>query len=237
LAVESGVPGAIFRVASDPNGPAGGLQNVFQDANGFLDLTEQIYTQYLSLCALANYFVLANSNVNAQLTTFPQRLWISPRNAHGLAALLLLMAITETVLHLLHRRQRRRLHLATRPGSVAHYMSLLPNVPLSGPGNVTPRDGPVPSLNPTDSKRAMRRKLEGMEFVIDEASGRIIPVIPLQNQQLGVPRSPGQSERQSWRASREPRYTPIQEEEKAPLGEYTVEPYVDPGTPKREHSP
>ncbi|KIJ47903.1 hypothetical protein M422DRAFT_778028 [Sphaerobolus stellatus SS14] len=215
LSVESGIPGSIFRVASDPNNPMGGLDNVFDDPNGFLDLTTKIYTQYLSITASSNYFVAASTNIKADLTLWPNRLWISARNAHALTALLLLVAFTGTVLHLIHRQQRKRLYLASRPGSFAHYMSLLPDVPPGRSQNAPSKE--TPSLSPYDSKRAMRKKLNGLEFMMDQR-GKIVPVIPMQNMQPATPGPAG--------TSRDPLYTPSEDPEKALLDD-GVEPFTD----------
>jgi hypothetical protein len=93
-ATNSGVPGAIFRFASQlPNGP----QSVFDAPNGFLDITKQVYvchyhtcyqylpvdvlnhfsqTQHLSVSAKSIYFVGTNVTLNSKMTFLAPRLWI-----------------------------------------------------------------------------------------------------------------------------------------------------------------
>jgi len=53
-AVNNGVPGAIFRYASQL---AGGPESTFADPSGFLNITQKVYTQHLSISAQAIYFV------------------------------------------------------------------------------------------------------------------------------------------------------------------------------------
>ncbi|KAF8530066.1 hypothetical protein BU17DRAFT_78609 [Hysterangium stoloniferum] len=175
LAVESGVPGAIFRFASDSNSVPGGLDAVFANATGFLGLTEKIYTQYLSIVALSNYFITANVPIEADLTLWPERLWINPRNAHSLAGLLISVAIIGGILHLIHRRQRKNLYLASQPGSVAHYMSILSEAQRASDRSQEPDVG---NVGPFDDNKAMRKKLDGMRFMIDPHGGGVVALLP-----------------------------------------------------------
>jgi hypothetical protein len=72
-ATNNGVPGAIFRFASQTtNGP----QAVFDDPSGFLKVTDQIYTQYLSASAKSIYFIGATDTIPAEMTSLIPRLWI-----------------------------------------------------------------------------------------------------------------------------------------------------------------
>ena len=89
IAINSGLPGAIFRFASKK---PGGIQSVFQDPYGWLNTTSKIYvssslikstpkidsswkkTQHLAVAAQAVYFGPRNEPIPAILTTNVQRL-------------------------------------------------------------------------------------------------------------------------------------------------------------------
>lgn len=91
-AINSGIPGAIFRFATQqPNGP----QATFDDPNGFLDITNHVYvnnfsqspssisidrsyiqTQHLALVAKSVYYVQDNQMLPAQMTSLVPKLFI-----------------------------------------------------------------------------------------------------------------------------------------------------------------
>ncbi|KAF7361328.1 hypothetical protein MSAN_01165400 [Mycena sanguinolenta] len=116
-----GVPGAIFRAASQQ---FNGLQSVFDLPNGFLDLTNTIYTRHLGVTAKNVYFVAENNQLNAWETFLVPRLWIDPFPAHILAFLLFASGFVGVFLQLINRRQRRNVFLAAPPGSVAAALAL-----------------------------------------------------------------------------------------------------------------
>ncbi|KAF8582931.1 hypothetical protein K439DRAFT_1349965, partial [Ramaria rubella] len=178
LAVQSGVPGAIFRVASDPS-HVGGLSTFFQNSSGFLSITEQIYTQHLSLVASANYFVPTGSSLNAVITSWPNRLWINPRSAHFLAALLILVGVTGAIIHISHRRKRTRLYLASHPGSMAHHLSLFTQTQTSrSADDIVNGAKSLGLVGPLDNDRTMKEKLKGFRFTFDQRTGRVVAVLP-----------------------------------------------------------
>lgn len=52
-AIRSGIPGTIYRLAGLKEG---GIDSVFRDTNGFLELTNEIYTRHLSVAGKSIYF-------------------------------------------------------------------------------------------------------------------------------------------------------------------------------------
>ncbi|KII84757.1 hypothetical protein PLICRDRAFT_94907 [Plicaturopsis crispa FD-325 SS-3] len=159
LTANSGVPGAIFRFASQlPNGP----QTTFDDTNGFLDITKHVYTQHLALVAKSIYFVPGNQTIPAKMTSLMPRLWIEPLSGHALAVVLFLIGIVGIVVHFIHSRARRNLYLTSPPGSIAAIVSL------------TSRSGFGDLLLPYDDEETLRRKLSGLRFRLDRRTGAIV---------------------------------------------------------------
>jgi hypothetical protein len=70
-ATKAGVPGAIFRFAAQK---PGGLSPVFDDLNGFLNITRLVYTQHLSIVAKSIYFVPTSELIQANVTSLAPRL-------------------------------------------------------------------------------------------------------------------------------------------------------------------
>ncbi|KAJ7588733.1 hypothetical protein C8J56DRAFT_1077970 [Mycena floridula] len=158
-ATTSGVSGAIFRFASQkPGGP----QSVFDDPNGFLDITTKVYTQHLSLSAKSVYFVSANSTLKAFQTSFVPRLTINPLPAHPIAFTLFGVGILGLVLHLVNRRQRRRILLINPPGTIASAVAL------------TAHSGFGQRLLPYDNADTMLKKLRNFRFHLDRRTGAIV---------------------------------------------------------------
>ncbi|KAJ8091850.1 hypothetical protein PM082_021086 [Marasmius tenuissimus] len=158
-AAKAGIPGAVFRAASQrPNG----LQAEFDSANGFLDLTDKIYTQYLSLAAKSIYFVPRNDTIRARMDSLLPRLIISPIPAHGMALNMVLIGLIGLAVQIVHRRQRKQLHLAAPPGTIASVMALSSH---SGFGQL---------LMPYDSEEKMQNKLSGLRFQLDKRTGALI---------------------------------------------------------------
>ncbi|OBZ73388.1 hypothetical protein A0H81_07130 [Grifola frondosa] len=156
--IGSTVSSIIFRVA---NQSTSGLQSVF-DSNGFLPLTTEIYTRYLSVTAKSIYFVPSSRSIDAQMKTMQQRLIVSGLAGHGLATLLFIVGLTGLVLHTLHRRHRRTLYLTAPPGSIASSLALAYH---SGFGEL---------LTPYDDEKSMQRKLASLRFGFDMRTGAIV---------------------------------------------------------------
>ncbi|KAJ7588894.1 hypothetical protein C8J56DRAFT_1049817 [Mycena floridula] len=158
-ATNSGVSGAIFRFASQkPGGP----QSVFNNPNGFLDITTKIYTQHLSLSAKSVYFVSANSTLKAFQTSFVPRLTINPLPAHPMAFSLFGVGILGLVLHLVNRRQRRRILLINPPGTIASAVALAAHSEF---GQL---------LLPYDNEDTILEKLKNLRFRLDRRTGAIV---------------------------------------------------------------
>ncbi|EIN06901.1 hypothetical protein PUNSTDRAFT_54242 [Punctularia strigosozonata HHB-11173 SS5] len=159
-ATSSGVPGAVFRFAVQQDGTG---QSTFSDPNGFLTLTQNIYTQFLAIVAKSVYFVQGTpAELTAELTSNLPRLFMNELAAHGLAAALGLIGIIGIVVHILHRRARMGLHLTAPPGSIAAIVSL------------TSRSGFGDLLLPYDDVDTIRHKLDGLRFRLDKRTGAIV---------------------------------------------------------------
>ncbi|KAK7036712.1 hypothetical protein VNI00_011377 [Paramarasmius palmivorus] len=159
LAVQSGVPGAIFRNATQQ---PGGLQSVFDQSNSFLDLTTVAYRQHLSLSAKSIYFVSSANNLPAQMNSLLPRLVINPIPGHVLALIMFLIGCIGIFLHIIHRRQRKGLFLAAPPGTIAAIMSITSH---SGFGQL---------LMPYDKEDTMRDKLSELRFRLDRRTGALV---------------------------------------------------------------
>ncbi|GJE93537.1 DUF3433 domain-containing protein [Phanerochaete sordida] len=161
VAIQSQIPGAIFRFASqDPNV----LQTQFFDPpNGFLSLTDRIYTQHLAVSAKTVYFVSTSSeNEMGQYTSLVERLVVDTLAAHGLSALLLLIGMLGIWIHLAHARMRRALHLAAPPGTLAAAVAL------------TSHSGFGALLFPYDDARTIAGKLARLRFSLDARTGAVV---------------------------------------------------------------
>ncbi|KAF7328967.1 Tubulin beta chain [Mycena venus] len=178
-----GVPGAIFRSALQS---FNGLQSVFDLPNGFMDLTNTIYTQHLAITAKSIYFVPDSNVLSAVQTFLVPRLWIecaffSPFPAHILAFFLFASGFLGVFLHLINRRQRRNLFLAAPHGSIAAAVALTSR---SGFGDlfVTVRhlNSLFHRMNPNagdhryDDLATIEKKLDGLRFRLDKRTGAII---------------------------------------------------------------
>ncbi|KAF9478762.1 hypothetical protein BDN70DRAFT_879571 [Pholiota conissans] len=156
-ATNSIVPGAIFKAAV-----RNGLQETFGLANGFLDLTSLLYTRHLSVMAKAAYFVDKNSTLTASVDSLVPRLVIDPLPAHVLAIILIFVGALGIPLHLRHRSQRKRLLLASVPGTIASTVAL------------TARSGFGELLLPYDNDQQLEKKLDGIRFRLDRRTGAIV---------------------------------------------------------------
>ncbi|KAJ7046989.1 hypothetical protein C8F04DRAFT_1062401 [Mycena alexandri] len=158
-AIPSGVSGSIFRFASQP---PHGLQQTFDDPNGFLRITEQVYTQHLSISAKSVYFVAAPSTVSASMTSLTPHLVIDALPAHALSVVLTFIGFSALFLHIVHSRQRRRFFLAASPGSIAHIISMTAHARFGE------------KLYPYDDDETLARKLAGLNFGLDPRTGAVV---------------------------------------------------------------
>lgn len=153
------IPGTVFRFASQlENGP----QSTFDLPNGFLDITNTVYTQHLALTAKNIYFVAENRTIAAQLESYVPRLVINSLPGHVLALLLFVIGFIGTFLHIINLRQRRHLFIASPPGSIGGIVSMTSH---SGFGQL---------LVPYDSEKNIEEKLKGLRFRLDKRTGAIV---------------------------------------------------------------
>jgi len=157
--IRTSIPNTIFRMAQQS---PGGLQSVFQNKNGFMNYTAQVYAQHLSLATKTNYFVPTNKTVNATLTRLVPRLYVEPLAAHVLATICISVAGAMFILHLLHFRQRRNIYLAHQPGSIGSAVALTSH---SGFGQL---------LKPYNNTEEFSRALASLRFCLDGRTGAII---------------------------------------------------------------
>lgn len=153
------------------------VELAFSKPNGVLDATTAVYTRHLAVSAKSVYFVAGDSDLRGELTSIEPRLWVDPFPAHFLAAALMLTGFAGMFLHVKNRSQRKQVHLATQPGSIAATVSL------------TSRSGWGELLTPYDDIVALEKKMEGMKFTLDKRTGAIVaeeaagppagPVLPL----------------------------------------------------------
>ncbi|TFK63948.1 hypothetical protein BDN72DRAFT_802770 [Pluteus cervinus] len=158
-AIASAISGAVFRFAAQS--PAG-TQGTFDLPNGFLDITSTIYKQHLSLSAMSIYFVPDNATLDSQLSFYAPRLTIDSLPGHALALILIFVGIVGIGIHILNRKQRRNLSMASPPGTIATIISL------------TSRSGFGELLLPYDNEKVIERKLSGLRFRLDRRTGAIL---------------------------------------------------------------
>lgn len=109
----------------------------------------------------------------------------SPNAGHLISTLLLLVAVSGAIIHYLHRQGRQGLYLASYPGSMAHYMSLLSHAHITS-ATATKYDyddnddatvvGESGVVGPLDSEETMKKKLKGMRFELDNTYGTLVKV-------------------------------------------------------------
>jgi len=159
ITTRSLIPAAVLRSASQSSG---GLQGTFDLANGFLDHTSKLYTRHLSISAKSIYFLNQNTTLSGDIVSLVPRLKVDPLPAHVLSLVLILTGFVGIFLHVINRRRRMKLRLASPPGSIAAVIAL------------TSRSGFGQLLLPYDDEETMERKLEGLRFRLDKRTGAIM---------------------------------------------------------------
>ncbi|KAF5345681.1 hypothetical protein D9758_013050 [Tetrapyrgos nigripes] len=160
-ATNTGIPGTIFKAAQLGQGDTG-LQQTFDSPNGFLDLTNAVYTRHLSFSAKAIYFTNNNVTVDAIMTELTPRLYVNPVPGHALAFSLIAVGIVGLIVHIFHRRQRRHLYLTNPPGTIASIIAMTSH---SGIGEL---------LMPYDKEKVLEKKLEDLRFGMDKRTGAVV---------------------------------------------------------------
>ncbi|KIJ49093.1 hypothetical protein M422DRAFT_246906 [Sphaerobolus stellatus SS14] len=89
-------------------------------SSDMLQVVEDLYGEYLSLMAKGLYFSQSREiPISAFVETFQPRLFLVPLAAHILAVILLYFFICGLMIHILHARSRKGIHLIRRPGTIA----------------------------------------------------------------------------------------------------------------------
>ncbi|KAJ7709721.1 hypothetical protein B0H17DRAFT_915537, partial [Mycena rosella] len=159
ISISAGVSGAIFRFASQL---PGGVQPIFDDPSGFLNITNQVYTQHLSISAKSIYFVDAQTDAPAKMVSLAPRLVMDVFPSHALAGVLLFIAISALGIHIAHSRHRRRFFLAASPQSIAHVIAMSHHAKFGE------------KLYPYDDDDTLALKLAGLTFGLDPRTGAIV---------------------------------------------------------------
>jgi len=152
------LPAAVFQAAEQSSF---GLLGAFLN-NQFVELTNQIYTNYMALIARKVYFLSTQQPNTVQVKAVQQRVFLSPLATHLLAAGMVLLAIGATVTQLIHRVHRRSLRLRHEPGTIASAVSI---------GGQT---GFGELLSNHQSSKEMYQVLQGKKFKIDPETMKII---------------------------------------------------------------
>ncbi|KAG9022031.1 hypothetical protein FRB95_000958 [Tulasnella sp. JGI-2019a] len=121
MSTQSAVPFAIYQGAT--NQP-GGVSQVIQLEDGFLNLTTTVYTRFLALAAKSVYFVATSQQMSGEIQTTEIRLWVYPLAAHLFSGSLVLIAILAGITHIFHVRARRNVFLTCDPSTLAGAVSM-----------------------------------------------------------------------------------------------------------------
>lgn len=119
LSIQTGVAGAVYRGAD----PYGGASVVMQTDNGYLNITENVYTRFLALAAKASYFNDVDSTIQSTLTSYQVRLSVYPFAAHSFAAALTFIAVLASINHFYHCHDRSETLLACEATTIAGIIS------------------------------------------------------------------------------------------------------------------
>ncbi|KAN0127235.1 Protein of unknown function (DUF3433) domain containing protein [Lactarius tabidus] len=143
-AIQLQLPAAVFQNAVQS---AEGLTAAFVN-NTFSSLSAAVYvsppsagagplddtfaqSKYLSNLATLLYFVDAPQPMTVSVSTFQTRLFLSDVAVHLLSVGMLLLSVFGTIMHLLHRRDRRGLRLLHQPGTLASAASFTAQTPMA----------------------------------------------------------------------------------------------------------
>jgi len=134
-----------------------------RDIDGQLTRVKTIYTRYLTIAAKSNFFIPnQESSTKPVIQSWMPRLWMDKLSTHTLATLLIFIAISMSILQLVHRKARSQLYLAGPPGSIASDVSMTSSAKFGL------------LLNAGDTEMDLARKLQGMRFGIEHSTGQII---------------------------------------------------------------
>ncbi|VDB84599.1 unnamed protein product [Peniophora sp. CBMAI 1063] len=157
--IASTIPNAIFHQAQQNTS---GVQAVFEDPNGFLNITTKLYTKYLALAATSVYFTPTNAELPSTTTRLVDRLVIEALPAHALSVIAIICGLICIAVHLYHHRARRNVYLPHHPGDIASAVAMTAH---SGFGEL---------LYPYDNDSTIAGKLDGLRFRLDRRTSAIV---------------------------------------------------------------
>lgn len=126
-AIQLQLPAAVFQNAVQS---AEGLTAAFVN-NTFSSLSATVYSKYLSNLATLLYFVDAPQPMTVTVSTFQTRLFLSDVAVHLLSVGMLMLSVFGTIMHLLHRHDRRGLRLLHQPGTLASAAAFTSQTPMA----------------------------------------------------------------------------------------------------------
>ncbi|TFK67568.1 hypothetical protein BDN72DRAFT_90461 [Pluteus cervinus] len=114
------MPAAVYQAAVQS--PEGLIASF--DAGRFVDLSNKVYSMYMTLIAREVYFLPTTQPMTLQVTTIQKRLWLGDTAVHLLATGMLLLSFFATIVQVYHRDDRRNLRLKHEPGTIAGAVSI-----------------------------------------------------------------------------------------------------------------
>ncbi|KAG8853833.1 hypothetical protein FRB96_007973 [Tulasnella sp. 330] len=121
LSTQTAIPFAIYQGATVQ---PGGVSAVAQLDDGFLNITNTVYTRFLALAAKSVYFVGTDESVTGEIATYETRLWVNPLAAHAFSAALIFIAVLASITHIAHRRARQHVYLSCSTSTIAGVLSM-----------------------------------------------------------------------------------------------------------------
>ncbi|KAF8262466.1 hypothetical protein EI94DRAFT_1602111 [Lactarius quietus] len=157
-AIQLQLPAAVFQNAVQS---AEGLTAAFVN-NAFSSLSATVYRKYLSNLATLLYFVDAPQPMTVTVSTFQTRLFLSDVAVHLLSVGMLILSVFGTIMHVLHRHDRRGLRLLHEPGTLASAAAFTAQTPMAEllDGRQRPED--------------INQALQNLRFRIDPLSMKIV---------------------------------------------------------------
>lgn len=157
-AIQLQLPAAVFQSAVQS---AEGLTAAFVN-NTFASLSATVYRKYLSNVASLLYFVNAPQPISVTVWTFQKRLFLSDVAVHLLSVGMLVLALFGTIMHLLHRHDRRGLRLLHAPGTLASAAAFTAQTPMAE------------LLNGRQRPEDISQALQNLRFRIDPLRMKIV---------------------------------------------------------------
>ncbi|KAH9174686.1 hypothetical protein EDB89DRAFT_459311 [Lactarius sanguifluus] len=157
-AIQLQLPAAVFLNAIQS---AEGLTAAFVN-NTFASLSATVYRKYLSNVASLLYFVNAPQPISVTVWTFQKRLFLSDVAVHLLSVGMLVLALFGTIMHLLHRHDRRGLRLLHAPGTLASAAAFTAQTPMAE------------LLNGRQRPEDISQALQNLRFRIDPLRMKIV---------------------------------------------------------------